>query len=52
MLDKNCVYSVKKAKHPDITKVVYTDASMHGWEHTVIEFQQEGHGFTQKIIHM
>ena len=31
MVDKKFLYSVKKKlKHPDITKVIYTDASMYG----------------------
>ena len=41
MADKKIVYNVKKIQHPDITKVIYTDASMHGWGHTMKEFQLE-----------
>ena len=40
----------KKLQYPNITKVIYTDASMHGWGHTVKECQQEDHGLIQKRI--
>ena len=30
--------------------IVYTNASMHGWGHTVKEFQQDDHGLTEKRI--
>ena len=29
---KNLYTVSKKLQYPDITKVIYTDASMHGWE--------------------
>ena len=43
------MYTVsKKLQCPDITEVIYTDASMHGWGHTVNECGQEHHILTLK----
>ena len=45
------VYTVsKKLQYPDITNVIYTDASIHGGGHTVKEFLQEDHALIQKRI--
>ena len=47
---KNLYTMSKNLQYPDIIKVFYTDASMHGWGHTVKKCQQEDHGLTQKRI--
>ena len=47
---KNLYTVSKKLQYPDITKVIYTDASMHGWGRTVKECQQDDHGLIQKRI--
>ena len=45
-----CIQCQKKLQYPNITKVTYTDESMHGWGYTVKEPEQEDHGLTQKRI--
>ena len=47
---KNLYTVSKKLQYPDITKVIYTDALMHGWGNTVKECQQEDQGLIQKRI--
>ena len=47
---KNLYTVSKKLQYPDITKFIYTDASMHGWGRTVKECQQDDHGLIQKRI--
>ena len=45
---KNLYTVSKKLQYQDITKLIYTDASMHGWGYTVKECQHEDYGLIQK----
>ena len=47
---KNLYVVSKKLQYPDITKVIYTDASIHGWGHILKEYQQEDNRLTHKRI--